>query len=377
MKKIIWIAIVVMIAAGLVAARITRVREKENAPLVPDIRVAVDTATLTTGKVIRTHHMLGTVIAADEVDVAPRIMAQVLAIKVREGDRVARGDVLAILDGRELEDAVAQAEAGVLAAREELTAVETANAAQRDATARDRRLHDANAISDEQWEHSQSSAAAASAHLEAARAQVEIAVKRLDQTRTRLSYCNLKAPVDGVVAKRLADPGDLGVPGRPLLELVSQSAVRIRAEAPAEDLASLAVGRPVTLSLGDTQIDASISRVFPALSGNHLVAFEVDIKTPSPGFVSGARVGVDVELGSAEGLRAPASALLEGTNGAWVFTVVDSVVHPVKVEVLDRSLDEVVIDGALADGATVVVARPARLMTLADGMEVSVAAEAA
>jgi multidrug efflux pump subunit AcrA (membrane-fusion protein) len=85
-------------------------------------------------------------------------------------------------------------------------------------------------------------------------------------------------------------------------------------------------------------------------------------------------VGVDVEIGASEGLSVPSEALLEGETGAWVF-VVDArqTVHPVQVRVLARSADKVAVaGGALQAGAAVIVARPSRLMTFAEGMKVAV-----
>jgi RND family efflux transporter MFP subunit len=373
MKRSVWIVIVVVIAATLVAVRVKRMREKENAPLTSAPPVAVDTTTVTHGSVVRSRHVLGTVLGTDEADIAPRVMAQVMEVRVREGDPVTRGELLATLDARELEDAVAEAEAEVEAAKEGLAAAETARATQRDATARDKRLVEAKAISQEQWDHSRAADAASAARLEAARAQVEVAVKRLDQARTRLDYCRLTAPVTGVVARRLADPGDLGVPGKPLLEIVRQERVRVRASVPPENLTDLEVGRPLTLTLGDLSVDAVVSRVFPAMGNSHLAAFEADLTSPPPGFVSGATVGVDVHLSSAEGLTVPGDALLEGERGAWVFKVADGTVHPVRVTVVDRSHDAAVVNGPLSAGEAVIVARPSRLMTFADGMKVKVA----
>ena len=198
-------------------------------------------------------------------------------------------------------------------------------------------------------------------------------MKRLDQAQTRLGYCRLTAPVTGVVARRLADPGDLGVPGKPLLEIVRQKNVRVRASMPPEVFTDLAVGRTVTLTLGDVQVEAAVSRVFPAMGRSHLATFEIDLASPPPGFVSGATVGVDVHLSSAAGLTVPIDALLEGESGAWVFKVVDGTVHPAAVTVIDRSLTSAVVDGPLTAGDVVITARPSRLMTFADGMKVAVA----
>jgi len=373
MKRTIWIIVVVVIAAALVVVRVTRMKEKENAPLVTETAIAIDTAVVGEDTVIRTRHVLGTVVGAEETGLAPRVMSQVLEVKVREGDTVARGELLVLLDARELEDAVAQAGAGVQAAKEALAAAEIGYNAQRDTTARDKKLYEAKAISEEQWDRCRATEASSAAHLEAARAQVEVAVKHLDQARTRVGYCRITAPAAGVVARRLADPGDLAVPGKALLEIVGQKSIRVRASLPPEDLTDLEVGRPVTLTLGGRSVTASVSRIFPAMGQSHLATFESDLASPPPGVVSGATVGVDVHLSSAAGLAVPVDALLEGESCAWVFRVIDGTVHPVEVTIVDRSSDAVVVTGSLAPGDVVVVARPSRLMTFADGVKVHVA----
>ncbi len=356
MKKFLWIPIVIIIAVILLAVRAKRVRQKEDAPLVKAVPVAVQTARVSEGKVVRTSHVLGTVIGAEETDLAPQIMARVLDIKVREGAIVQTGQLLARLDEREFQDAVTEAEAT-------LAAAEAAYQAQRDTTARDKKLFAVKAIAQEQWDHSQAADAAVSAQLESAK-------QRLNLARTRLGYCRLVAPTNGVVARRLADPGDLAVPGKPLLQLVSQQTVRVRAALPPEDFAGLHVGQPVSLRTDRATVDAMVSRVFPAMGDSHLASFECDVTNPPPGFVSGATVGVDVQLSSAEGMIVPTDALLEGDKGAWVFAVDNGMVKPVQVEVLDRSLDKAAIKGGVRAGESVIVARPSRLMTLADGAKV-------
>lgn len=373
MKKLGWILVILLIVIGLVAVRMKRMHEKESAPLVKIVPPAVQVATVAEGRVAHTRHVLGTVIGSDEAEVAPRIMGQVLKVLVREGAAVKAGQLLAVIDPREIQDAVAQAEAGVAAAKEGLAAARTAYDAQHAATARDKTLFEAKAISQEQWDRSRAADEAAAARLEAAKAQVTVAEKRLDQARTRLGYTRLTAPFSGVVSARLADPGDLAVPGRPVLKLVHHTGVRVRAEVPAEDFINLKVGQPVTLALGEVTVQAAVSRVFPAMGKAHLATFEVDLSDPPAGFVSGATVGVDLELHGAEGVRVPADALLDGENGSWVFKVADGVVHPVQVQILARSLDDAVLTGDVAVGDSVVVARPSRLMTLAEGSKVTVA----
>ena len=173
-NRIVGIVVVFAIAAGLFLVRAKRVRQKEGAPLAKEVPVAVQTARVVEGQVVRSRHVLGTVIGAEETSLAPQVMARVLEVNVREGAVVQTGQVLA-----------------------------------------------------------------------------------------RLGYCQLAAPTNGVVARRLADPGDLAVPGKPLLQLVSQQTVRVRASLPPEDFTGLHLGQPVTLKTDRASVDATVSRVFP------------------------------------------------------------------------------------------------------------------
>jgi len=367
-----WMAVILAIVIVLGVVRMRRVREKENAPTLKPVPVPVQVVQITRGTAVFTRHVLGNVTGAEEAELAPRIMAQVMEVAVREGDRVKRGQILVQLDPKEIEDALSQAEAGLGAAGQGLAAAQVGWDAQRDATARDSVLFAAKAISREQWERSRAVREDAAARIEAARAQLSIAEKSLDQARTRLSYTRLTAPFDGVVASRLADPGDLAASGRPLVKIVRQSKVKIRAAVSPEDFLLLRIGQPADLTLGNTRLRAAVSRVFPALGEDRLAMVEIDIDTPPAGFVSGAAVGVDLNLSSAEGLLVPTDALLESKKGSFVFTVTDSVVRTVPVQVLGRSLEQVAVSGSLAEGDEVIVARPSRLMTLADGVPVVV-----
>lgn len=359
MKKIIGILVVVGIVVALVIVRAKRVRQKEDAPLPVELTPTVEVVPVTQGKVVNSRHVLGTVVGADEVDVAPQVMAQVLQMKVREGAAVQKGDLLASLDPSEFSDAVAEAEAGVASAQK-------AHQAQRSATARDRQLFEVKGIAQEEWDRSQAAEAATSAGL-------QVAQKRLETAKTRLGYTQITASLNGVVARRLADPGDLAVPGKPLFKLVRQESVRVRAELPPEDFPGLRVGQPVTLTLSGRALEAAISRIFPAMDDSHLAAFECDITNPAPGLVSGATVGADVQISSAEGMVIPADALLEGEKGSWVFAADNGTVRPIQVEVLVRSIDRATVKGEVRLGEPLIVARPARLMTLAAGMKVTVA----
>jgi RND family efflux transporter MFP subunit len=360
-NRIFMVVGALLVVAGLVAVRHRRVVEKNRAPLVAEPATPVQTVAVRTGALESVDHVLGEVHGADEAGIAPRVSGEVTEVAVRQGDRVARGAVLARLDAEELDDALDAAEAEVEAAR-------VAHEAQAASTSRDSVLFENQAISREQWEHTQAARAAASARLEVAR-------RHRDQARTRVGYAVARAPFDGVVSARMVDPGDLAVPGRPILRMVRQSAVRVRAEVPPALLAGVRIGVPVDLTLGDEHVRSAISRVFPSMQGSHLATFEVDVAEPPPDFVAGATVGVDLHLEAGEGLLLPIDALLEGSTGTHAFVVdrtsegVDTL-RVLALVVTTRSLDQAIVEGDLNVGDTVVVGRPSRLMGLSSGMHV-------
>ena len=358
-RRLILIPAAAALVVGAAALHHLRLKQKEDAPLAAEPVIAVRVAPVTVERVINSRHVLGTVLGADEAAVAPRVMAQVVSIDVREGDRVHAGQALATLDDSEARDAVSEARAALAAAN-------AAYVAQHDATARDRTLFEAKAISQEQWDRSLAADAAGTS-------QREAASKRLDSARTRLAYFHIVAPADGLVARRLADPGDLALPGKPLFKFVRQSSVRVRADLPPGDWPALHPGLPVVLSVGAERVQVAVSRVFPSMGENHLATFEADVPNPPATLVSGAAVGVDVQLSAADGLAVPASALLESDKGAFVFTPSNGVVRTVKVRILERSPQTVLVEGNLHAGEPVIVAEPSRLMTLTGGMKILVA----
>jgi len=356
------VLVVAGVVVGLAAVRVKRARERAGAPTLSPVPVTVEIATVREGTVTETRRFLGEVSGAEEAALSARILAPVTAVAVREGDRVRHGQALVRLEAGELDNAVQAAAAG-------MSAADVALATQREASARDRVLFEAKAISQEDWDRSRANEAAAESRLLVAREALEAARRRRD-------YAVVAAPFDGVVARRDVDPGDLAAPGRPLVTLVRRGGVRVRVKLPAELLPGVTVGSSLTLHAPGAPVAARITRVFPAMDVSHLATVEAELDAPPPGLVAGATVGVDVPVAApAAGWVVPERALLEGQADAFVFRVSEGRAHPVSVRVASRSPVEAVVSGPLQDRDQVVVAQPSRLMTLAEGTPVAIVAE--
>jgi RND family efflux transporter MFP subunit len=156
---------------------------------------------------------VGTVGSRMAVAVASQVMANVLDVSVRVGTTVHRGDLLLRLDGRDLAARLREADAGSSAARAALGGA-----------AADFKRFEAliarHAVTQKEFEDVRTAYVMAQARLRAAEQAVA-------QARVALGYAEIVAPLDGVVAEKLVEPGDLAVPGKPLLMVHDPQQLRI------------------------------------------------------------------------------------------------------------------------------------------------------
>ena len=198
-----------------------------------------------------------------EVQIASKIPGRVAEVLVDEGDRVARGQLLARLDTRTLEASRNQAEAEVLRARETLAANE-ANVQLRQSEKRlasqelkrFRQLSERGFASGQQLDQQQarfdtSNAAvtAAQAQVAAARAAIGASQARVAQLTSEIDDSSLRAPIDGVIQLRLAEPGEvLGAGGRVFM-MIDPSDQYMNLYLPASVVGKLTVGADALIVL--------------------------------------------------------------------------------------------------------------------------------
>jgi RND family efflux transporter MFP subunit len=151
------------------------------------------------------YEAVGSIAPATTIAVAPQVNGRILEMLVDVGQKVTAGTMLFRVDDRTIQAQVAQAQAGITAAK---ASAEQATAAK----ARVDRLFAREAATPEQVE----AASAASAQAQAAVAAAEQA---LVEAQTYLSYAEVVSPIDGVIAERLARAGDLALPGQAVLQI--------------------------------------------------------------------------------------------------------------------------------------------------------------
>lgn len=358
MKRILGLVLVLaIVVAGVLTIRHKKQSLARLAP--PDVpAVAVDVAPVRSGRVGASVRTLALIQSGTAATVSAQVAGALLEVRFREGDTVRKGEVMAHVDPRVLDDAVASAEARVAAAREERSRQEAV-------LSRDTVLVENAALSKQAFEASRS-------QLESAKAALVAAERALASARTLRSFADVPAPFSGVVSARLAEPGDLVSPGKPIFAVQVAGPVRVVSKLSQESLALLATGGRVVFGDGSAQREARISRIYPALDAAHLGTVETDLPSAPFSLAPGATVAATYSAASSpEGLLVPAAALLEGISGTLVIRVRDGKSEPVPVTVVGGDGHETAVRSALEAGDLVVTGLPSELMALTAGTPVA------
>ncbi len=280
-----------------------------------------------------TEEVVGTVRSKQRAVVEAKVSGRVLEYTATPGTRVQRGDLLARLDVQEIQARVDQARALYDQARRDFD--------------RQKQLITSNATTRQEYE--------------AAEARVKVATAGLSEAETMLGYASVTAPFDGVVTRKLADVGDLAMPGKPLLEIESPTALRFEADLPEAILDRVQLGAKLPVRLSKV-VEGTVSEISPVadpVSRTFLVKLDLP---PIDGLRTGQFGRVSVPVAETQLLLVPRAAVLKRGQMELVFVARDdrAVLRLVKT---GKSLDgRVEILSGLEAGEAVIVSDTARLI---------------
>lgn len=357
-------------------------RETATVPAKAADPIPVTVATVGMTDVAGTFEAGGVVEARTTATLMSRIVAPVREVTVSPGDRVRSGQVLIVLDGRDLGAQARRARAQEIAADQDVMAAESerqaADAAlalarathariaglqaKRSATAQE--LDDATGV----LRAAEARAASAAARARSAAAGVEGAKAASEGAEITETFSRVVAPFDGVVTEKLVEPGNMAAPGTPLLRIEDARGFRLEVRVDESRIAQIAPGVavPVGFDTGGEgaprMVSGTVTEIGRAVDADTR-AFLVKISLPADtGLRSGMFGRAHFSARPRRALTVPDAALVRRGQMTSVLVVEKDIA---RVRLVHVSGTEVL--AGLSAGEVVIVAAPP---TVSDGRRV-------
>lgn len=276
LRATIAVVVVLVVAGGLFLA--TRNRSDGDAtaaatPAAPRVMelAAVDVATVARGPLETVVPLSGTLRPLEQTLLKSKVAGELRALPVREGESVRNGQVVARFDEVELRARVAEKRANLEATRAQLDLARKTWSMNSDLLAK-------GFISQNAADNVANTVLVGEATLASAQAQ-------LDLVQRALADAVVRAPMDGVVAERFAQPGEKLPVDSKLLSIVDVTRMELEAEVPSSDIAFVKPGQPVEFSIegiAGKPFQGRIERINPSADERSRTV-KVYVVLPNPG----------------------------------------------------------------------------------------------
>jgi HlyD family secretion protein len=268
----------------------------------------------------------GKVQPVSKVQVSSNVMGRVIELAVKEGQRVAKGDLLLRLDDERYRSMVQQYRAAIQSGEAQVTLAEAEEREAKDNLARTEKLAPQGLASDQELIASRTRAQVSAARVKAALEEVSRAKAGLAQGEKDLRETVFLAPMPGVVTALNVEAGEnvmtgtMNNPGTVILTLADLSAMEILADVDETDVVRIATGQAARVfvdAIPDTTFPGVVTRVGQSGRGStgaaqEATSFEVAVllNDPPEGIRSGMNADVEILTGTADSVLAvPLQAL--------------------------------------------------------------------
>jgi RND family efflux transporter MFP subunit len=367
------------VLAGMVACNFRNRHSKASAAEMPSARVAAATR----GSIAHTLSLAGQFQPYQVVDVHPKVTGFMVRINVDIGDKVRKGETLAVLDVPELNAQLRGAEFEIQRAKDDLLRtqheIKRAEAVHAALHADYTRLLEASKaqpglIAQQELDDAQSKDLSAESQVDAAKAasaaaqqHAEVAHADYDRVQALKNYTNVVAPLDGVIVWRYADTGALIQSGTnsneqdiPIVRLSQSGLLRLRMPIPENDVRYVHIGDPMQI-----RVDA-IGRSFTGKIARftrdvnfetRTMETEIDVDNKDLSIAPGMYANTQMQLAHADNVTTvPVEALVLKDNQETVYALdAGNHIHIRNVEVGLRGSKLAEIESGLEPGDRVIL----------------------
>ena len=241
--------------------------------------------TITTSILAQTLTLSGNVISDNQKMITSRFMGFVTEVKVSEGDKVKKGQVLYTIDSREIDSAKRQSQLSLQMYQNQYTNIKLN-------LDRYKRLLKKDMVSKYEVENLE----LAATNLQD---MISIAEERVQEVLNQYKYLNVKAPNSGVVVGKNIKSGEMAIPGMPAIILSDLSDLKIVTEIAESNLRFIKYGSKVTIKIPSLEIKAigTVSAIIPSSNTmTHTFKIKVSFKHPNIAVYPGMYATVDIEV---------------------------------------------------------------------------------
>lgn len=295
----------------------------------------------------------GVVAPAKAVDVISQLAGKITEVRFKVGDAVPAGAVVATIFPSEIAQRETDLSAGLAAARKDLQTKESQLADAEILAARTRELFAQDLIARRDMEKAESAAQTARAQAELARANLAQQEAMLAQAKKIGQMRQITAPLSGIIARRLVEPGATVAPGNTILSIVGDNTLKFTGRVVEQIAGKLRVGLNALVSaagLPEAKLDGSLTGLQPTRdNGAAVVEVEIQINDGPSTIRVATPADALVQLGQTEEvLLVPRVALSESGGKSYLFKFADSRAVQQEVKLGAVEGDDVVIEQGIS-----------------------------
>ncbi len=258
---------------------------KKDSPPIIDTAIAVSVAIPATSQQ-QVINVSGQIESAQTANISTRVMGYITALKVKVGDRVAKGTLLATISNNDMLAKRAQADAMISEAEVAL------KNAQKD--------YDRFTVLYKQQSASAKELENVNQQYSSAKSRLEQAKQMKNEINATLGYTSLVAPFDGVVTQKLMDAGSMANPGMPILTVEQNGSYQVSASVPESLISQVREGANVAIAIDAAHkmikgIVSQINQSSQFSGGQYLIKVSISDKD-KPGLFAGMYANLSIPV---------------------------------------------------------------------------------
>ncbi|MCS7149468.1 MAG: efflux RND transporter periplasmic adaptor subunit [Caldimicrobium sp.] len=263
-KYLLFILVIILIVAwiaGVFRKRVESTLVKTQPKKVTGLKIAKVEA-----REISEIPYVGVVEAEERAEISTRVMAKVLAVKVKEGDCVRKGDLLVLIEGEDVHAQIESIEHRIKQAEAEYRASLSQHHSESKTFERYTKLIDEGAVTPQEFDEIKARYEASKERVAQARAGITALKAQRKAILSTTNYLYLRAPFSGCVIRKFLDKGDLTTPGQTILVL-EKAPFKARIDLPSQLFDRVRVGQEFDLLIEslDLRIRSKVVKKTPSV----------------------------------------------------------------------------------------------------------------